>query len=113
MAVDSAKLRANLQSARRAASAGPSGATAEHLQVLLDDEDCCDLLVAAAHRLAQADVPEAITAGVRLGRMVALLKPGGGIRALGFGVLGLFRVCLGFRVWGFGGERERVRNPKP
>ena len=32
--------------------------------------------------MAQADVPEAVAAGLRLGRMVALLKPSGGIRAL-------------------------------
>ena len=85
LALDSAKLRANLQGARRGAAAGPSSATAEHLRVLLDDEDCCDLLVAAAHRLAQADVPDAVAAGLRLGRMVALLKPSGGIRALVMG----------------------------
>ena len=72
-------LRANLQSARRGAVAGPSGATAEYLRVLLDDEDCCDLLVTAAQRLAQADVPDDVAAGLCLGRMVALLKPSGGI----------------------------------
>ena len=43
---------------------------------------CCDLLVAAAHRLAQADVPDAVAAGLRLGRMV---KPSGGVRALVMG----------------------------
>ena len=44
-----------------------------------------DLLVIAAQRLAQADVPDDVAAGLRLGRMVALLKPSGGIRALVMG----------------------------
>ena len=69
----------------RVPGSGTSGATAEHLRVILDDEDCCDLLVTAAHRLAQADVPATVAAGLRLGRMVALLKPRGGVRALVMG----------------------------
>ncbi|CAE7229638.1 unnamed protein product, partial [Symbiodinium pilosum] len=74
LAVDPAKLRANLQSARWGAAAGPSGLVRVR-----------DLLVIAAQRLAQADVPDDVAAGLRLGRMVALLKPSGGIRALVMG----------------------------
>ena len=64
LAVDAAKLSANLIRARRGAAAGPSGATCEHMRVLLDDEDCCG-------------VPGRIC----LGRMVALQKPAGGVWA--------------------------------
>ena len=85
LAVDAAKLSANLLRARRGAAAGPSGATCEHMRVLLHDEDCCELLHNAAQCLARAEVPEQIAAGLRLDRMVALQKPAGGIRALVMG----------------------------
>ena len=72
-----------LRTARRGAAAGPSGATAEHLRILLDDEVDSQLLHCAAQRLAQADVPDAALAAIRVGRIVALQKPDGrGIRAL-------------------------------
>ena len=48
-------------------------------------EDCCDLFRHAAQRLARADVPEPVVEGLRLGRMVALQKPGIGVRALVMG----------------------------
>ena len=51
-----------LRTARRGAAAGPSGATAEHLRILLDDEVDSQLLHCAAQRLAQADVPDAALA---------------------------------------------------
>ena len=60
-----AKLSANLLRARRGAAA--------------------DLLHNAAQRLACANVPAQIAAGLRLGRMVALQKPAGGIQALVMG----------------------------
>ena len=72
-----------LRTARRGAAAGPSGATAEHLRILLDDEVDSQQLHCAAQRLAQADVPDAALAAIRVGRIVALQKPDGrGIRAL-------------------------------
>ena len=58
------------------------------MRVLLDDEDCCGLLHNAAQCLARAKLPEQIAAGLRLGRMVALQKPAGGVRALVMGVFG-------------------------
>ena len=66
-----------LRGARRGSAAGPSGATSEHL----DPADGA-LLHRAAERLANADVPEQVLAAVRLGRMVALRKPNGRVRAL-------------------------------
>ena len=80
-----AKLVANASRARKGAAPGPSGCTSEHLRVLLDDEECTQLLTAAASKLARAEVPEAIVPAIRLGRMVALTKPSGGVRALVMG----------------------------
>ena len=65
-----------LRSARRGAAAGPSGATNEHLRILLDEEGDTQLLHRAACRLAQADVPTPALAALRVGRIVALQKPG-------------------------------------
>ena len=70
----------NVRSGRR--GAGPSGCTAERLRVLADDEASADLLLRAAERLANADVPADVLAGVRLGRMVGLRKPDGGVWGL-------------------------------
>ena len=56
--------------------------TNEHLRILLDDEEDSRLLHGAALRLAQADVPSVILDGLRVGRLVALRKPNGRVRAL-------------------------------
>ena len=82
LALNSQRFLRNLRSGRRGAAAGPSGCTAEHLRVLADDEASADLLLRAAKRLANADVPADVLAGVRLGRMVGLRKPDGGVRGL-------------------------------
>ncbi|CAE7368533.1 unnamed protein product, partial [Symbiodinium sp. KB8] len=67
----------------RGAAAGPSGATNEHLRILLDDEGDTQLLHCAACRLAHADLPPPVLAALRIGRMTALQKPNSrGIRAL-------------------------------
>ena len=65
LALNSQRFLRNVRSGRRGAAAGPSGRTAEHLRVLADDEASADLL-----------------AGMRLGRMVGLRKPDGGVRGL-------------------------------
>ena len=65
------KFLANLRWARRGAAAGPSGCTTEHLRVLLDTDADAHLLYLAA-----------ILAGFKLGRLVALRKPDGGVRGL-------------------------------
>ena len=45
-----AKLIANARRARKGATPGPSGCTSEHLRVLLDDEECTQLLTTAAEQ---------------------------------------------------------------
>ncbi len=80
MALD--KFLKNLRSSKRGAASGPSGTTAEHLQVVLDDEPCSALLHEAANHLAQADVPPEIAQAIRLGRMTALRKRDGGVRGI-------------------------------
>ncbi|CAE7683973.1 unnamed protein product [Symbiodinium sp. CCMP2592] len=75
-----------LRSARRGAAAGPSGATNEHLRILLDDEGDTQFLHRAACRLARADLPPPVLAAVRVGRLTALQKPNGrGVRAFVIG----------------------------
>ena len=71
-----------LRGARRGSGAGPSGMTNEHLRILLDDEEDSRLLHSAAQQLADAAVPPAVLAGLRVGRVVALRKPDGRVRAL-------------------------------
>ena len=72
----------NVRGGRRGAAPGPSGCTAEHLRVFRDDEDSADLLMWAAGQIANAALPPPVLAGIRLGRIVALQKPDGGVRGL-------------------------------
>ena len=71
-----------LRIARRGSAAGPSCATNEHLRIFLDDEEDARLLYGAASRLANATVPPVVLEGLRVGRLVALHKPHGRVRAL-------------------------------
>ena len=48
---------------------------------MTDDEDSADLLMWAA-KIANAALPPPVLAGIRLGRIVALQKPDGGVRGL-------------------------------
>ena len=82
--LSSVRLIANVWRSRKGAAPGPSGCTGERLRVLLDDEHCAELLLGAARKLAIAQVPGAILPALRLGRMVALSKPGD-VRALVMG----------------------------
>ena len=83
--LSSVRLIANVRRSRKGAAPGPSGCTGEHLRVLLDDEHCAELLLGAARKLAIAQVPGAILPALRLGRMVALSKPSGDVRAVVMG----------------------------
>ena len=76
---------AALRGARRGAAAGPSGMTNEHLRILLDDEEDGQALHKAAQLLAQADIPAQVLDALRVGRVVALRKPNGRVRALVIG----------------------------
>ena len=55
LVLNSACSVSNLRGARRGAAPGPSGATAEHDRILLDDEESTSLLARAAHDLASAN----------------------------------------------------------
>ena len=57
-------------------------ATNEHLRLLLNEPADCTLLHQVAERSANANVPEPVLAAIRLGRVVALRKPNGRVRAL-------------------------------
>ena len=56
--------------------------TGEHLQTLLDDEHCCDLLHHAATLLARADIPGPVAEALRLRRLTALRKSNGKVRGI-------------------------------
>ena len=81
-ALDHSRFLQGLGRARRGAAAGPSGATAEHLQALIDDKDCSSLLCDATEQLARGEVPAEIAAGIRLGRLTALRKANGRVRGI-------------------------------
>ena len=72
----------NLRTSRRGAAAGPSGMTAEHLRVLLHCPVATVAFSEVATALARADVPDEIIDAIRLGRLTALRKPNGGVRAI-------------------------------
>ena len=74
-----------LRSARRGSAAGPSGATNEHLRLLLAEAEDIRLLHSAAMRLASADIPDEVSGALRIGRMVALRTSTGRVRALVIG----------------------------
>jgi hypothetical protein len=56
--------------------------TAEHVQTLLEDERCSELLHHAAEKLANAAVPDSVADAFRLGRLTALQKSNGRVRGI-------------------------------
>ena len=56
--------------------------TNEHLRILLSNPSHFQLLFRAAEQLARGDIPAAVVDVVRLGRMIALQKPDGGVRGI-------------------------------
>ena len=58
-----------LRTARRGAAPGPSGMT-DHLFPIFESETDSELFVQVASKLAIADVPQEVTDGIRLGRLV-------------------------------------------
>ena len=71
-----------LRTSRRGAVAGPSGMTADHLFLVLENERDSLLLVEVVSSLETGNVPTKIIDGIRLGRMTALQKPDGGVRGI-------------------------------
>ena len=72
----------NLRSARRGAASGPSGMTCEHLQPFLESERDAELLCQVAALLARGHIPPTALQVLRLGRLIALNKPDGGVRGI-------------------------------
>ena len=77
-----AKLLKNLKCARRGAAAGPSGMTADHLKVVLENHRDSDLFHNICQLLVRAAVPREIFSAIRIGRLTALQKANGGIRGI-------------------------------
>ena len=71
--------------AKRGAAAGLSGATMEHYKVVLDDDEALHLFTHAVNLLATATVPDNILECIRLARLTALQKPGGGVCGIATG----------------------------
>ena len=80
--LDEAKFAQNLRSAKRGAAGGSSGMTVEHLQPLLDHPGHLQRFFKACEQLVRAQIPHAIQACIRLGRLTALQKPNGGVRGI-------------------------------
>ena len=80
--LDAGEFLVCLRTARRGASAGPSGITADHLFPVLESDRDSALLVQVALKLARGDVPEEVIDSIRLGRLTALNKPDGGVRGI-------------------------------
>ena len=80
--LDEHRLLKNLRSARRGATGGPSGMTAEHLRILLDNTRDSRMFFRVCEKLAQGKVPDPIIAAIRVGRMTASRKPDGGVRGI-------------------------------
>ena len=69
----------NIRSARRGAAGGPSG-TAEHLRFILESHSETAAFFRAAQDLARAEISQDVLVLLRVGRLTALQKPGGGVR---------------------------------
>ena len=72
----------SLRTARKGAAGGPSGMTAEHLRVLLRNERDSDLLYEMVLDVVRADISDVVLEAIRIGRMIALQKFGGGLRGI-------------------------------
>ena len=80
--LDEQRFAQNVRKARRGAAPGPSGMTSEHLFPMLESENDLDALSQVASLVARGDVPLRALELLRLGRVTALQKPGGGIRGI-------------------------------
>ena len=80
----------NIKSARRGAAGGPSKMTAEHLRLVLESVPDTAAFHRAAQDLARVEISPDVLALLRVGRLTALQKPGGGVRGIvgGWGMRG-------------------------
>ena len=74
-----------LWEARSGGAPGLSGMRAERLKLLLQDVESQELLAYAATRVARAQLPPTVAAGVAMARLTALRKPDGGVRGIATG----------------------------
>ena len=72
----------NVRTARRGAAPGPSGMTADHVRVLLDNDADGAVFGHVATLLARSRVPAEILQAIRSGKVIALQKPDGGVRGI-------------------------------
>ena len=72
----------NLRSARRGATAGPSGMTTDHSRPSLDNVRDPHLLFSVREQLATGKAPQEVVEIGRMGRLTALKKPNGKIRGI-------------------------------
>ena len=70
-----------MRGARKGAS-GLIAMTAEHLKVCLNSNSSVELLYQFAQEVVDANLPPDILDAISLGRLTALLKPGGGVRGI-------------------------------
>ena len=82
LVLDAEDFARNMRSAKRGAAGGPSGMTADHLRLILESELDTRAFCRAAQDLARAQVPPDVVAVLRMGRITALQKPGGGVRGI-------------------------------
>lgn len=68
--------------ARRGAAPGLSGTTTDHLKVVLEAPEACDMFVDMCQELLDTKAPRTTVEATRLGRLTALRKPDGGIRGI-------------------------------
>ena len=80
--LDKGKLPKNLKCARRGAAPGPSGMTADHLKVVLENHQDSDLFHNICQLLVRAVVPSEIFNVLRIGSLTPLQKANGGIRGI-------------------------------
>ena len=72
----------NVRSARKGGARGPSGMTTDHLRPLLESTKDTPLLFTVAEVLSRERIPDQVGRSLRLGRMTALRKDGGGVRGI-------------------------------
>ena len=72
----------NIRNARRGAAGGPSGMIAEHLRLILESDSETAAFFRDAQDLARAEVPHDVLVLLRMERLTALQKPGGGVRGI-------------------------------
>ena len=80
--LDLERFAKKLRGARKGAAPGPSGMTANHLRILLDDDNMLRLLFKAALQISHGNIPNGTRSGIRTGRLTALQKDDGGVRGI-------------------------------